>query len=956
MKHKKRVTVLAGLFALSGVVAFNASATDVPSAKPAAAQAATNAGPGLAILELKNPAATREYAGLAPHNPAVIRTNWRYWETWQAEVFKMDSGEIIRANGIRPVEAKKGPDGQPLKEQGVGYLLAPRKAKRLDGSPLPPTGWQNPDFDDQTWFRNEGPMVDGYRNLSLICVRGKFEVTDPAAVPDLSLAIVYRGGVVAYLNGIEVGRASLPAGKLAPDTWADVYPKEAYLSATPQKNIGYVPSPLRFSEARDRRMEVKIPARLLRKGVNVLALQLHRAPTAEVMLQAVTGLVRQHLIDIPITAVWGCEYNGQCTSAWNHAMLGSVRLAVSTGTTGIVPNTARPKGFQVWNESVFKRMSPTRYGDPNEKLQPVQLRGVPNGTCSASLGVGSSGAIKGLKATVSELKSAQGGVIPANAIQVAYVYQFNGLDLEPPGDLEPSTLNRGFGDDPRVSNRPLGDLAGVVQPVWIVVNVPKSAKSGSYEGQLTITADGEMPVRAPVKLRVVSDWVAPDPNQFITYMGLLQSPDSVALQYKVPMWSEEHWKRLDKTFELLGQLGNRELYIALITKTFLAHEHGMVRWVKQADGTYKHDFSIAERYIDLAVKHKWNISVVGLHLSDGTVGSNFSYGGKPRNPPSVTVVDPATGALTEMEAPKWGTPEARTFWKPAIEGMRGILAKRGLQQAMMFSFVVQHNILPETISDLKTLAPDVKWVAYAHWAGKYVGTQAMKQPAGRVGFAYGTPLATFWDPDEDTPCYRWKQFANDVYTVAAPRAKGQIAFGDSPEPAVCRLVCETTLLGSHEPGGLGPGLGAYRGFGQVGADYWPVLEDPKTKWRASIDTRYIQCGSVGIGDTGRAVLAPGKNMPAHSYMSQMLRESQQEAEARVFVQNALLDHTDKLEPELAQECKQICDARSRVFFYSAVFFGDYGSIGGRVFNQEQWDDLTERLYVVAGKVAQVLGR
>ncbi len=203
-----------------------------------------------------------------------------------------------------------------------------------------------------------------------------------------------------------------------------------------------------------------------------------------------------------------------------------------------------------------------------------------------------------------------------------------------------------------------------------------------------------------------------NPNQFITYMGLLQSPDSVALEYKVPMWSEEHWKRLDKTFELLGQLGNRELYVALITKTFLGHEHSMVCWVKQADGTCKPDFSIAERYIDLAVKHKWNTSVVGLHLSDGAVGSNFSYGGKPRNPPSVTVVDPATGALSEMEAPKWGTPEAQAFWKPVIEGMRGILAKRGLQQAMMFSFVIQHNILPEAISDLKTVAPDVKWVAY----------------------------------------------------------------------------------------------------------------------------------------------------------------------------------------------------------------------------------------------------
>ncbi len=195
-----------------------------------------------------------------------------------------------------------------------------------------------------------------------------------------------------------------------------------------------------------------------------------------------------------------------------------------------------------------------------------------------------------------------------------------------------------------------------------------------------------------------------------------------------------------------------------------------------------------------------------------------------------------------------------------------------------------------------------------------------------------------------------------MHTVAAPRGKGQISFGDSPEPAVCRLTCETTLLGSHEPGGLGPGLGAYRGFGQVGADYWPVIEDPKTKWKYCIEYAVY---SMWIGGHRRHVsrgAGAGKNMPAHGYISQMLRESQQEAEARVYVQNALLEHADKLGPELAQECKQICDARSRVFFYSAVFFGDCGWSGGRIFNQQQWDALTERLYVAAGKVAKALER
>ena len=177
--------------------------------------------------------------------------------------------------------------------------------------------------------------------------------------------------------------------------------------------------------------------------------------------------------------------------------------------------------------------------------------------------------------------------------------------------------------------------------------------------------------------------------------------------------------------------------------------------------------------------------------------------------------------------------------------------------------------------------------------------------------------------------------------------------GQTPEHAVCRLTCESTLLATHEPGGLGPGLGAYRGFGQVGADYWPVLEDPGNKRvRHRIDARYVPCGSLGLSDTFYALLAPGKSMPAHSCRSQLMRESQQEAEARVLVQDALLDETRKarLGTELAKECQEICDQRSRIFLYSAIYFGEAGNEYGRVFNQERWDVLTERLYVAAGKV------
>ena len=162
--------------------------------------------------------------------------------------------------------------------------------------------------------------------------------------------------------------------------------------------------------------------------------------------------------------------------------------------------------------------------------------------------------------------------------------------------------------------------------------------------------------------------------------------------------------------ELLGQVGNRELYIPLITKSMLGNEHGMVRWIKQPDGTWKQDFSLAERYIDLAIKHKWNVSVVGVHLSDGPVGGHFSYGGVPAESAVGDGAGSGDGSASEMAAPKWGTPEARQFWKPAIEGMHGAVGEAWAQED---DDVQLHH--PELLPDRDHWRPE------GHRAGGQVG-------------------------------------------------------------------------------------------------------------------------------------------------------------------------------------------------------------------------------------------
>jgi hypothetical protein len=971
MRHVGCFVLLASLVGLSGSRAADSS-------------------DGVTILQLESNVPGDCRIGI----PDAVHTFWRYSETWQPEVFKLDTGGVFRADVIMPVVAKRDTKRQLVRDADGKRVFELNPAPEGQGSPWPPAAWREPDFDDHAWIRNEGPMAEVWHGVALICVRGKFTVDNPVKVSGLSLSVGFRGGIVAYLNGKEIGRAFLPAGKLTPETLAEEYPEEAYvgpagtliLELSPggadyssyvytRDYAGMVPTNtygfalkdrelLARFQKRYRRLEIQVPASALRKGVNVLALEVHRAPAREIMMRAIAndkklanGLAAGFCEQQKFMGKSGLGGPGFW---WNHAMLENIRLSAPAGAIGIVPNRARPAGFQVWQESVFKRVMPTQYGDPNEPVGTIRMRGVRNGICSAELVAGSRSAIRGLRAVASDLRGS-GGTIPAAAVQAGYArwtccdgrpssrWQYDALDPDPPANIKPMTRS------PWNANVSMAAQAGAVQPIWLTVQVPKGAKAGTYTGTVTVGAEGEKSVIVPLELRVIGDWVCPDPDRFTTYVGLIESPDSVAKQYGVPLWSESHWKLLDRVFALLRQLGNRELYVPLITRTMLGNEQSMVRWIKKADDTYQPDFSVVEKYLDLAVRHRWNVASACLAVSDAGIGQALWYSGKPRNPPSVTTLDPATRTVAEMPAPAWGTPESRTFWRPAIEGVRERLANRGMAQAMMYGFVVQGQVLPETIGDLNAILPGIRWWEYTHWGQKRVGNATNGADVGRMGWAFGTPLAVFWNPDEGKPHYAWRNLAKDIYFVAAPRAKGQINVSENGELSIFRLFSESTLLGSEA--GLIPAFGAFRGFGEMGADFWPVQIASGDKTRSRMHDRYVNWGSLDLTCTLESLLGAGRNEPAHTCRSQLLHESLQEAEARVLVQNALLDPTQRarLGSKLAARCEKICDDRTRALNFCSVFFGENGMDYGRVFSQELWDAQTEDLYRAAGEVAAALG-
>jgi hypothetical protein len=84
--------------------------------------------------------------------------------------------------------------------------------------------------------------------------------------------------------------------------------------------------------------------------------------------------------------------------------------------------------------------------------------------------------------------------------------------------------------------------------------------------------------------------------------------------------------------------------------------------------------------------------------------------------------------------------------------------------------------------------------------------------------------------------------------------------------------------------------------------------------------------------------------------SEMIREGVQEAEARIFIEKAILGK--KLPAGLAKEAQAVLDERQRIMRAAEIVLRDWKWLEGDLFRAE----LAEKLYSTAARVAAALGR
>lgn len=691
-------------------------------------------------------------------------------------------------------------------------------------SPLPPPEWIKPDFDDSAWPAAQGAVSGGFgtaqpSGLALLCLRARFSLTDPKAVGQLELAIEYRGGAIVYVNGEEVHRAHLPAGPLDPLALAADYPPEVFLTPGGEAvlpNYGSrqpPPEVLPRYENRIRRLSVNIPEHLLRRGENVLALEIHRAALPPELPQFGRG-------------------------AWDTAGFCGAQLTAPAGSQAVAP-AATSAEVRIWEvpcwARVQKHLAEAATFDPAHTLRIVAPR---NGFDSVQIVVARDAGLPRFSATIGDLAGPDGAGIPASACRIRYA---KADEVFVP-----------------LMERPIA--GATIQPVWLSVFVPPDAQPGKYTGRLQL-AGLDKPYAVPVEL-TVSPWRLPPPRQWRTSVNLLQSPESVAGRYGVPLWSDAHFRLMEPSLALMGRAGNDVLGISAVRQSVFGDDPMVV--FRRVAGRYVPEMGLVRRYLALYDRYAGPPQFLALHVWNYGMyqnGRGRDGGTIEQRAETIPVVELRGEQPVPIELPIYGRPGTEETWREVIDSLRECLKQLGWQDTrLLLGTSGDAWPSPITVAFFRRIAPDVQWRALTHGGGVPrwgLSDHEREQPNGMV--------VGYLEIARRLENYRIKRPEHPVSCNARDNV--------GSDPFTYRGLAVVHTITTN-----------YDGFCWKGIDYWTYTA-PDGLERNALNT-YCHFGNM-VGGTPRAMAWPGPQGAVTTAQFEMLLSGLQDAEAALAAREAI---------------------------------------------------------------------
>ena len=578
-----------------------------------------------------------------------------------------------------------------------------------------------------------------------------------------------------------------------------------------------------------------------------------------------------------------------------HFLTEPMTRAMVVALAGLLITARAFAGVHIWTCDVVSDEMSTNIV---KELKPINLVGARNGTFSGKVVIESTSAIHGVQASVSALTGKSGGVIAASNVQLRYGKAWD-LKRNFNNPIGPDILLEAPAEIPVWRSR-------AVLPVWVTVKVPKDVKAGKYTGEVIVQGVG-----VPLSLDV-ADWTLPDPQDYRTFLDFVECPDTLALEYNVPLWSEAHWKLITRSFQLLSATGGRVLYVPLICRSNFGNEQSMVRWIPRPDGRYDYDFTVMDKYLDIAEKNLgkpklvvfnvWDICMSAQSLKVG-LWSATNETAKARQEllgkgPRVTVLNPETKETRLLVLPRYEDPQSKMLWGPMFTELRKRMEKRGLEKTMMLGLMPDLWPNKEEVAFWKDISGGLAWAIHGHAGVRdsvMIGNKGLYKIAdiGYAAFVYD--LIYNVNPDKGR-MYGWR---NPALLTCYERG-GQMNRSSGME---MRELLAFDITGGE------------RGAGRLGGEYWPVVRNSKGERSGPVYERYPENNWRNL-DICDWLLAPGPDGVVATVRLECLKEGAQVCEARIFLEDALLNDAKKakLGADLAKRAQDALDEHHRAMW------------------------------------------
>jgi hypothetical protein len=168
-------------------------------------------------------------------------------------------------------------------------------------------------------------------------------------------------------------------------------------------------------------------------------------------------------------------------------------------------------------------------------------------------------------------------------------------------------------------------------PIYIEIPLGKEVKSGDYPVEVSVYQAGiigtEKPIKAITLTVSVIDYQLPEDVTVDFDLDIWQQPSNLARTFKVPLWSDAHFRLIDQMAHMMAKMGQKAVtviageipwkgWFSYIIKDYPAnlYEYSMVKVIRQVDGKLSCDYSALDRYVEtfFAAGVKDYIDVFGL--------------------------------------------------------------------------------------------------------------------------------------------------------------------------------------------------------------------------------------------------------------------------------------------------------------------------------------------------------